>query len=392
MSLAAVAGSDFSRAFLNQIELGRAQPSTQNRRIIRRRLQRLPRGLRPGETNDENGNPVKLGWLTLPSFYADMDRHSKSTTRDVLALLKRLKKENIAGLIVDLRRNGGGSLEEAIGTTHLFLKSCPVVQTKGSNEYVCVSREPNPGLDYGGPLIVLTSRQSASASEIFAAALQDAQVGTLVGSKTAGNVGVATQITMPDESVLQVTEQRFVSPLGQQIDGVGVTPDVVVDMSDEDLQNDRDPQLGKALELIVQKITAAGGARARAVGDATQALQLTIGPRGQVTDAKLFGANGSLTSEVGASFGGLDLKLTFAHVFQELGGPDDHVDEGPHEGQDQCGDRRRADDPGIRDAPARVGPAPVDDGQPDDDQEQNQQVDGKIDPAVGDAEDGWREH
>ncbi len=70
---------------------------------------------------------------------------------------------------------------------------------------------------------------------------------------------MATQITMPDESVLQVTEQRFVSPSGAQIDGVGGTPDVVVDMSDEDLQNDRDPQLGKALELIVQKITAAGG-------------------------------------------------------------------------------------------------------------------------------------
>src|SRR5438270_2681497 len=78
---------------------------------------------------DENGNPVKLGWLTLPSFYADMDRHAKSTTRDVLALLRRLKKENIAGLIVDLRRNGGGSLEESISLTGLFLKSGPVVQT-----------------------------------------------------------------------------------------------------------------------------------------------------------------------------------------------------------------------------------------------------------------------
>src|SRR5205807_9595658 len=71
---------------------------------------------------DADGTQVKLGWLTLPSFYADMDRHSKSTTRDVLALLKRLKKENISGLIVDLRRNGGGSLEEAISLTGLFLK------------------------------------------------------------------------------------------------------------------------------------------------------------------------------------------------------------------------------------------------------------------------------
>src|SRR4029453_9421390 len=62
---------------------------------------------------NENGDPINIGWLTLPSFYADMDRHQKSTTRDVLALLKRLKKENIAGLVVDLRKNGGGSLEEA---------------------------------------------------------------------------------------------------------------------------------------------------------------------------------------------------------------------------------------------------------------------------------------
>src|ERR1700694_1657464 len=88
---------------------------------------------------DENGNPVKLGWLTLPSFYADMDRHSKSTTRDVLALLKRLKKENIAGLIVDLRRNGGRSLEEAIALIGIFLQSGPIVQTKGSNGNIVIS-------------------------------------------------------------------------------------------------------------------------------------------------------------------------------------------------------------------------------------------------------------
>ncbi len=82
---------------------------------------------------DENGEAIKLGWLTLPSFYADMDKHQKSTTRDVLALLKRLKKENIAGLVVDLRRNGGGSLEEALALTGVFLKAGPIVQTKDYN-------------------------------------------------------------------------------------------------------------------------------------------------------------------------------------------------------------------------------------------------------------------
>src|ERR1700757_1205530 len=90
---------------------------------------------------DETGEPMKLGWLTLPSFYADMDKHQKSTTRDVLALLKRLKKENIGGLVVDLRRNGGGSLEEAISLTGLFLKSGPIVQTKGSNGNIVVSSD-----------------------------------------------------------------------------------------------------------------------------------------------------------------------------------------------------------------------------------------------------------
>src|ERR687888_691965 len=91
---------------------------------------------------DETGGPIKLGWLTLPSFYADMDRHQKSTTRDVLALLKRLKKENIAGLVVDLRRNGGGSLEEAVPLTGLFLKSGPIVQTKDYNGNIRVSSDP----------------------------------------------------------------------------------------------------------------------------------------------------------------------------------------------------------------------------------------------------------
>src|SRR3989442_10834511 len=82
---------------------------------------------------DENGNPIKLGWLTLPSFYADMDKHQKSTTRDVQALLKRLKKEKIAGLVIDLRRNGGGPPEEAPSPPGLFFKSGTVVENKNYN-------------------------------------------------------------------------------------------------------------------------------------------------------------------------------------------------------------------------------------------------------------------
>src|SRR5437879_6956646 len=114
---------------------------------------------------DESGNPVKLGWLTLPSFYADMDRHQKSTTRDVLALLKRLKKENISGLVVDLRRNGGGSLEEAISLTGLFLRSGPIVQTKGSNSNIVISSDPDPANAHARTMVATPSRMKASASE-----------------------------------------------------------------------------------------------------------------------------------------------------------------------------------------------------------------------------------
>ncbi len=189
---------------------------------------------------DENGDPVKLGWLTLPSFYADMDRHSKSTTRDVLALLKRLKKENISGLVVDLRRNGGGSLEEAISLTGLFLKSGPIVQTKGSNGNIVVSSDPDPGVAYAGPLIVLTSRQSASASEIFAAALQDYGRAIIVGDKNTFGKGTV-QTILPigrftsllgsrsdDDGELKLTIQKFYRVAGGSTQLHGVASDIAL--------------------------------------------------------------------------------------------------------------------------------------------------------------------
>src|SRR6266576_3603589 len=189
---------------------------------------------------DENGNPVKLGWLTLPSFYADMYRHSKSTTRDVLALLKRLKKENIAGLVIDLRRNGGGSIEEALFLTGLFLKSGPLVQTKGSNGNIVISSDPDPGIAYGGPLIVLTSRQSASASEIFAAALQDYGRAVIVGDKNTFGKGTV-QTILPigrfasllgshsdEDGALKLTIQKFYRVAGGSTQLHGVASDIVL--------------------------------------------------------------------------------------------------------------------------------------------------------------------
>src|SRR5256712_3327345 len=189
---------------------------------------------------DEEGKAVKLGWIKLPSFYADMDKHEKSTTKDVQALLKRLKKENIAGLVVDLRRNGGGSLQEAILLTGLFLKSGPIVQTKDYNGSIRISSDPDPGIAYSGPLIVLTSRQSASASEIFAAALQDYGRAVIVGDKNTFGKGTV-QTILPigrfalllgsrsdEDGALKLTIQKFYRVAGGSTQLHGVTSDIVL--------------------------------------------------------------------------------------------------------------------------------------------------------------------
>ncbi len=189
---------------------------------------------------DKNGEPMKLGWITLPSFYADMEKHQKSTTKDVLQLLKRLKKENVGGLVVDLRRNGGGSLEEAIALTGLFLKSGPVVQTKGSNGNIVVSSDPDPTVAYTGPLVVLTSRQSASASEIFAAALQDYGRALVVGDKNTFGKGTVQTILeigrftsllgspSQEDGALKLTIQKFYRVAGGSTQLHGVASDIVL--------------------------------------------------------------------------------------------------------------------------------------------------------------------
>src|SRR5438552_3137110 len=189
---------------------------------------------------DENGDPIKLGWLTLPSFYADMDKHQKSTTRDVLALLKRLKKENIAGLVIDLRRNGGGSLEEALSLTGLFLKSGPIVQTKDYNGSIRISSDPESGIAYSGPLVVLTSRQSASSSDIFAAAPQDYGRAVVVGDKNTFGKGTV-QTILPigrfasllgshseEDGALKLTIQKFYRVAGGSTQLHGVASDIVL--------------------------------------------------------------------------------------------------------------------------------------------------------------------
>jgi carboxyl-terminal processing protease len=198
---------------------------------------------------------VPVGYLKIRSF-------GDSTMSDqVLGILDQGRQRGIKGWVVDLRGNPGGSLNAVMASAAGFFDASHSVigyQVDRARRQTPLDIQPLSLLN-GAALVVLVDHDSASGAEIFAAALQEAKVATLVGSKSAGNVGVATQISMPDGSVLQVTEQRFVSPNGAQLDGVGVTPDIVIDMTDEDLQNDRDPQLGKALELVLQQLSTATG-------------------------------------------------------------------------------------------------------------------------------------
>ncbi len=195
------------------------------------------------EQKTETGETAKLGWITLPSFYADMNSRStnaKSTTKDVKALLERLNKEGISGLVVDLRRNGGGSLEEAINLSGLFIKRGPVVQAKDSDKRVTVSSDRDPSISYSGPMVVLTSHLSASASEIFAGAMQDYGRATIVGDKnTFGKGTVQTMIEvgralspfgfkLAEAGALKLTIQKFYRPSGQSTQSKGVESDVVL--------------------------------------------------------------------------------------------------------------------------------------------------------------------
>jgi carboxyl-terminal processing protease len=187
-----------------------------------------------------NGKDVKMGVITLPGFYMDFDEYQKgnpdyrSTTRDVKKLIQELKGEGIDGLVMDLRNNGGGSLMEAIDLTGLFIKDGPVVQVRASNNQVQVWADDDKGVDYSGPLVVLTNRFSASASEIFAGAIQDYKRGVIVGESTYGK-GTVQRVQdlkqkMNEKNVpvgeLKYTFQKFYRVSGSSTQHKGVEPDI----------------------------------------------------------------------------------------------------------------------------------------------------------------------
>ena len=181
-----------------------------------------------------------IGVITLPSFYEDIDAARKgdkdyrSATRDLAALLVQLKAQKMDGLLVDLRNNGGGSLREAVTLTGLFVGKVPVVQTRGAKGDVTVGRNVDTGVAWDGPLGVLINRASASASEIFAAAIQDYGRGLIIGEPSFGKGTVQTVANLdqlarnpkPTYGELKMTIAQFFRVNGGTTQLRGVTPDI----------------------------------------------------------------------------------------------------------------------------------------------------------------------
>jgi carboxyl-terminal processing protease len=219
--------------------------------------------------------PLKVGVIDLPSFYADMKSviEPKSTTRDVEKLVTYLKKEGIDGLILDLRRNGGGSLSESVSLSGLFIPEGPVVQIKDARGLIKQLRDNDDNALYTGPMAVLTSRASASASEIAAAALQDYGRAVVVGEKSTFGKGTVQSIIELNQylpaalrtfkpGAVKLTIQKFYRVSGGSTQHRGVVPDIklpslndYMDMTESSLRNplpydEVEPAVYRRLDLV----------------------------------------------------------------------------------------------------------------------------------------------
>jgi carboxyl-terminal processing protease len=230
------------------------------------RLQLLPAGAAPGSAQkvveftrnrvsleaqaahkamrvvQRNGRDVKVGIITVPSFYQDYDasragvKDYRSTTRDVQRLISELRKDGADVLIMDLRANGGGYLPEAESLTGLFIDKGPVVQLRDTTGRIEVDDDPDPAIFYGGPMIVLVDRFSASASEIFAGAIQDYGRALIVGQQTYGKGTVQNAHPLnytifgrkPELGQLNVTIGKYYRITGESTQDRGVTPDIAL--------------------------------------------------------------------------------------------------------------------------------------------------------------------
>ena len=178
-----------------------------------------------------DGREYKIGVIDVPTFYIDFaalqkgDKNYKSTTRDVKKLINELKKENIDGLLIDLRNNGGGALQEANELAGLFLRLGATVQIKYANGSIGPLFDRDPEITYTGPLGVIVNRQSASASEIFAGAIQDHHRGVIIGNQTFGK-GTVQTLSPLKHGQLKLTHAKFYRISGDSTQNKGVMPDI----------------------------------------------------------------------------------------------------------------------------------------------------------------------
>ena len=183
------------------------------------------------EINDLEGSPRKIGVIDVPAFYLDFDAYRRgdpdfrSTTRDVAKLVEELDAAGVDGLVIDLRGNGGGSLREANELTGLFIEYGPTVQIKGTGARIWRDGKRRRGPFYEGPLAIMIDRLSASASEIFAGALQDYGRAIIVGDRSFGKGTVQTLLDLP-EGQLKITESKFYRISGDSTQHRGVIPDI----------------------------------------------------------------------------------------------------------------------------------------------------------------------
>ena len=182
-------------------------------------------------TLNRGGQDYRVGIIEIPTFYVDFKAvqkrvpEYKSTTRDVRRLIGELQDEGIDALVVDLRNNGGGSLQEADSLTGLFIKSGPTVQVKSAKRRTNVYSDNDDEAVWDGPLAVVVNRLSASASEIFAGAIQDYGRGVIIGSQTFGKGTVQTLIPL-NRGQLKVTAAKFYRVSGRSTQHRGIAPDI----------------------------------------------------------------------------------------------------------------------------------------------------------------------
>ena len=186
----------------------------------------------------------RMGVITIPDFYKNFNdarqgnKNFTSVTRDVKKLITGLKKDKMDGLLIDLRRNGGGALDEAIELSGLFIRKGPVVQVRDRSNKIDIGKDEDSGLYYDGPLTVLINRSSASASEIFTGAIQDYKRGVVIGEQSFGKGTVQNLIDLnrvirySDEENkygnLKITLAKYYRITGSSTQNVGVTPDIAL--------------------------------------------------------------------------------------------------------------------------------------------------------------------